>query len=684
MRQTIYLALFAALVILLAPSTQAAGWTLTVTALHEDGVKVEQASLTIVQVNRTESVKVRTGQRFTVGTVFIVPARTRMTLRSSNDNVLELLPGTRLKVSSGSENGEEFGLDAGKIEVVVRRALDFFNVRHDHFQAMVRGTQYSVEVIPQREIRFAVQEGRILIKRQARIRIEDSHTEGTIPVVEYIEAGQKRRYRLDIDKYFARFGNFGDAEAYYSAHLKADRASGDPQRLRQGLYQMGQALLMLSQFKKALVIFKEYLGEVSKDRDPENLAVAHGQLGIVYASLGSPEDLQLALQHLETAMTMYQELYPDGKHASIAWIHGAMGTVYSNMGTKADDEIGVGHYQRALSIYQHLFPNGIHRFTASTLTNLGVAYYSLGGQANLELATQHLNSARNILRHFPKDDGLQAAILSSLGIAHIDMGDPENIELGIRKSRDALAIMDKLFPNGLHMTTADLYNNLGAAYAARGEPKDLELAIEYYKTSLSIQQHIGPNGAIHRKRIAMLHGSLGTTYWELGRHEDLVHVTRHWEQALAMYNQISPNAIDYTTARAHVKLGMVYYLQGGTDNLLRAIKHYESAATMYDELFPDAVHKNISQMYEHRDIHANIGFLYRKVGGTDNIPHVINHLRTAITIYERIFPNEASPDVATMHKTLAETYRDAGGTENLLLSRSHFQAAEQMQQRMGN
>ena len=199
-------------VLFLGGTAFAAGWSLKVVSIEVNGAKVTQTVLQITrpQQNGSLNVPVRQGDSFGVGTVIAVPARTTLLLESSHSNRVRLLPGSRLRVLAGSELGEEFGQEAGQSFFDVKRALNFFNVRHGRFQAIVKGTRYSVKVVPGKEIIFEVEEGRVVIERQVKLKTD----EGTTALTEILRAGERRSYRLDVDEYLPDFKRHGEPEAH--------------------------------------------------------------------------------------------------------------------------------------------------------------------------------------------------------------------------------------------------------------------------------------------------------------------------------------------------------------------------------------------------------------------------------------------------------------------------------------
>lgn len=422
----------------------AADWSLEVVSIEFNGAKVAQATLHITppQQANAQSREVRQGERFAVGTVIATPARTTLLLESSNTNRLRLLPGSRIRVLAGSEIGEEFGQEDGQSLFDVQRALNFFNVRHGRFQAIVKGTRYTVTVVPGKEITFDVEQGAVRIEREGQLRIDEGNKEGTITISETLKAGESKSFRLDIDEYLARFKHYGEAEAYYRKNLEADRLSGDPERIEIGLNQMGILLDTLSRYRESIPYFDEYRQSVLK-RHPDgvhsDIAKSLNDLGNAYWALGGTANLERAIGYYEESLKIERQLYPGGVHSDIAASLNNLGLAYQNLGGTANFERAIGYYEESLKIERQLYPGGVHAEIANSLNNLASAYEDLGGAANRERAVGYYEESLKIKRQlYP--GGVQAEIAQSLGglsFTRLFVGQyPE----ALRDAREALQI----------------------------------------------------------------------------------------------------------------------------------------------------------------------------------------------------------------------------------------------------
>ncbi|MBS0513635.1 MAG: tetratricopeptide repeat protein [Proteobacteria bacterium] len=532
----------------------AADWSLEVVSIEVDGAKVSQATLQITPPQQASALSrpVQQGQSFAVGTVIAVPARTTLMLKSSNANSVRLLPGSRIRVLAGSDVGEEFGQETGESFFDIKRALNFFNVRHGRFQAIVKGTRYSVKVVPEKEIAFDVAEGSVRIEREGKLKIDEGNKEGTITVSETLKAGERKTYRLDIDEYLARFKNFGEAETYYRKNLEADRQSGDPIRIGTGLNQVGIVLVTLSKYREAIPFFDE--------------------------------SRQIAIT-----------LFPGGVHATIADSLNNLGVAHSDLGGTANLQRAIGYHEESLKILRQLYPGGVHAGIASSLNNLGTAYRALGGTDNLQRAIRYQEESLKVLRElYP--DGVHADIatsLNNLGTANANLGDRDNLQRARGYFEESLTIQRQLYPDGVHADIAASFNNLGNTYRALGGTDNLQQAIGYYEESLKIQRQLYPGG-VHGD-IAQSINNLGAAYADLGGTDNLQRAVRFFEESLTIQRQLYPGSEHADIATSLHNLGAAYRALGGTDNLRQAIGYYDESVKLQRQLYPGGMHSDIGE-----------------------------------------------------------------------------------------
>jgi hypothetical protein len=162
-------------------STIANAWDAKVVGIEIDGKMVQSATLSRITPNKQgDLISIQDGFIFAAGAAFVTPANTRLTLKTSNGNIVTVAESSCLRITTGSQAGEEFGVDCGKANFDVLKRLGFFNVRHKTYYAQVEGTKYDVEVIPEKEIRFSVAEGKVRVARPVLITVDEGRREGSV------------------------------------------------------------------------------------------------------------------------------------------------------------------------------------------------------------------------------------------------------------------------------------------------------------------------------------------------------------------------------------------------------------------------------------------------------------------------------------------------------------------------
>jgi tetratricopeptide (TPR) repeat protein len=551
----------------------AADWSLEVLSIEVDGAEVARAALQVAMPQQVSAQTriVERGERFAVGSVIGAPPRTTLSLKSSNSNSVRLLPGGRIRVLAGSELGEEVGLEAGQGLFDVKRALSFFNVRHGRFQAIVKGTVFSVRITAETEIAFKVEEGAVRIEREAKFSIDEGRTEGAINVVETLNAGESKSFSLSIDEYLARFEHFGEAEDFYRRSLEADRLSGDPDRIETGLARMGIVLLALSKYGDAISYFEACRRSVL-ERHPGGvhaaIAVSLNNLGVAYFGLSGSENLSRAMGYHEDSLSIRRQLYPGGVHADIAHSLGNLGNVYGALRGADNLRRAVRYYEEGLKVLRQIHADGVHADIAHILNNLGSTYNELGGIDNVQRAIRYHDEALKIRRHlYPS--GVHADVaqsLTNLGAAYRGLGGTDNLQRALRQHEDGLKILRRIYPGGVHADIAHGLNNLGAIYRELGGIDNLDRAIRYQEDGLQIRRQLYPGG-VHAD-IAQSLANLGSAYGTLGGAKNLKRAIGYYEDSLRISRQLYPGGAHVDIARVLGTLSFARLLAGQTEEAL--------------------------------------------------------------------------------------------------------------------
>ncbi len=492
-------AVLAFVLLVFSARCHAEDWALTLKRIEVAGTPAPSARIKVTLRSATASSQqdVRSGTRFASGTTLEAPPRTTLQFESSNGNGIRLMPGARLTVTSGSGQGEEYSQDAGQSRFSVKSALNFFNVSHRNFQALVRGTEYTVTVVPAQEITFQVDEGTVEVRREGRIRIDEDDTVGAMTEVDFVAAGQQQHYRLDINTYFRSFGTFKDAERYYRDNLAQDRASGDPRRIGKGLLQLGIALVALSKYREAIPIYQEAL-DIARRQHPsggnDDIALLTNNIGIAWSDLGGTTNTATAIDFYGRALAMFEQLHPEGPNKNIGNVLNNLGTAYVDLNGPVNKRKAIDYFNRALSIREQLQPDGIGNDIAGTLNNRGIAYVELGDADDIRNGIEDYSRALRI-REQLYPDGIHediAGTLNNLGAAHRVLGDGSSVPWYER----ALAIRRQLYPDEMHSGIASALNNLGVAYVDLGGRDNVRKGAEYLEQSLRIQRQVAPSSIL--------------------------------------------------------------------------------------------------------------------------------------------------------------------------------------------
>lgn len=161
------------------PTSDKSG-SMCITKIEKEGNEVPSVDIRIVPPGEKnfESRSIKSGDSLSEGTEIIAPARTAITLKSSNGNEISLDPGCRLVIGTVNPDGESYRTEAGRAWFYVMNSLSFFRVEYQgRFVALVKGTQFSVDMQPRKLIRFEAESGNLNIVRTGAIRIEEGNKE---------------------------------------------------------------------------------------------------------------------------------------------------------------------------------------------------------------------------------------------------------------------------------------------------------------------------------------------------------------------------------------------------------------------------------------------------------------------------------------------------------------------------
>ena len=135
-----------------------------------------------------------------------------------------------------------------------------------------------------------------------------------------------------------------------------------------GWNQLGSLLLRVGDLTDAIAAYNTVLVLGEKHGDKQEIAVAYGNLGIVYQTRG---DLDKAIEFYQKALTLNEDL---GSKENMAANYGNLGNVYQ---TRGDLNKAVEFHQKALQLHEEL---GRKEGMAVNYGNLGLVYNTRGDQ----------------------------------------------------------------------------------------------------------------------------------------------------------------------------------------------------------------------------------------------------------------------------------------------------------------
>lgn len=680
-------------------------WIARITALTVKGEITTSATIQVWKDGKPLDRMVKVGDAFPVGTMLGAAAGVQVVLKSSNTNVVTLYPETRIRLSAGSDKGEELEIIKGKIFCTVKRALNFFNVRYEKIQASVRGTAYSVEVEPKKQITFAVTEGVVKVEREVKVKIEEGQEEAMLPSSEKLKAGETRVYRLDVEDYLAKYQTYKDAEAYYRKNLEEDRKSGDEDQITSDIWNMGSILIVLTRHQDAVAFFQEYLARIQHQHPDDfhrDVASGYFNLGISYCSIGGIQNLRKGIPYLDKAYEISLRLYPDGNHASVIQCAGVLGKAHQilknieniekfteclrdNAGPSDDEKVSkiirdlnssddinqvIQINEDILIKCKKLYPNGIHQLIAGCHKNLGFQYCLKDGTANKDKAIFHYNeSIRILLQLFPngKCEAIADAHLG-LGKVYFGLHSDGSEKKSIFHVNKSLEIYNQLFPDSTHVGIASCYELIGNIIGVYGE--NAKQAIGNYEKALEIWVKL----KISDKIISDKNKVIGHYWIGLGGEEGIKKAEEntkkaieHYQESLRIERKLSPDGVNYEIATSSLQLASAYHKLGGTENLRQSIHYYMSTLSIYEKLDPTGTSESIIWC------HIYLGNAFTDLGMTDDLGKAIANYEKAIFIYKQGLYRKNEIPVPESLFGLGNSFRKRGDLDSLKKAISHYE-----------
>ena len=554
----------------------------------------------------------------------IVPARTVITLKSSNGNTITLQPGSRFTVRHVGEDGESYTLDDGSVSFDVVKALNFFNVNYRKFLAIVKGTKFSVEVEPEKEIRFAVTEGTVVVEREVKVSISEPREEEIVALLTLrntIEAGRKDgvTYRLSVDEYFQRFKTLKAAEDFFRRQLETDETVGGVQRLYDSLVSLGNVLHRIGKSSEALTVFSRALTlAVADDTRHANslsgIAAAHLSMGHASIALELYQQADLILQRV------------DAGSCAVCRAQAVNGT--------ASAHLALGQYHLALSKFEQALA-AVNQSTGESATEavltseIGIALASRAlGQLHrsIEFHRRAIATIEASYRNKPTDQ-LIYPYLAAADMLFM-LGDKVLALDYVRKAHSQ--VLD-VYPDGAHPILTRIYRSLGEL----SDDETLKYAL--YESALSNALALHSDG--RHTSVAQANLSIGRLQFRQGRYSD---AQRRYEIALASLRAVYPDDNHLLVSQTYSSLAQVH----------RALRQYGEAGRAQERAAQLTETRILSGAREDCAIHFEAaGRDFRRA--LDYERAIVN-LERALTWREKQYRDDLNPKVFSNIVELAE------------------------------
>ena len=559
--------------LLVSATAALAASSVVVERIEVDGKAVAQlANVSMLATGSEVPVVQNLGEKDTVAErmQIIVQARTVITLKSSNGNTITLQPGSRFTVRHVGDDGESYTLDDGSASFDVVKALNFFNVNYRKFLAIVKGTKFSVEVEPEKEIRFAVTEGTVVVEREERVLItapgKDPQT-SELTVHDALQAGKRNTaaYRLGVSSYLRKFNTFEGAEEFFRRQLEQDELSGD------------SALIATSLINFARILSATGKSELANSpaQRARRVAGQATQLQLDALSILAGIDLdkgrvEQSRQYLQEALTLISSSGNASRDPCLACIQLNMGETYQR-----PEEYGqaIPWYESALETIGTPLTFEQTRYASLAYYGIARAHFS-SGRASISL--EYGRKAQLMLEALFEGqfNPALAATYGTMARIYRALGE---YRMAVTSADRALKQFQRLFPDERHFSVAAAYQLLAEIKLATD---DIESGATALQRVQSILDTVDPEATMDLW--PLLHSALSDVEWRRGNGEAAI---AHATIALDLSLRQAKTKGLYTSARMYFRLGELYVRTGDCD---AAIKTFESSMALLDANFPSA------------------------------------------------------------------------------------------------
>lgn len=435
------------------------------------------------------------------------------------------------------------------------------------------------------------------------------------------------------------------------------------QRLGKAHEELGEHLIAIDYYKKALAIYQESTGQFSSE-----VASCLMSLGNAYYSL---DDYDQAVAFYNKSLTIKKLFYGEGADLDVAQSLHNLGCIYKKL---CEYSKSLHHLERSLAAFKSIYQNQPHPDVATTLRNLGQVYLELGDHSQA-LEYQQKSLKMNLEIFGDRPDPAVATSYLDLGYLYESLGEYRR---AISCHKKSLELSSSFYKGQNNLLTASSLTGLGNIYS---QLEDYDLAAESYQTVLKITQEI--YGDQPHSSVAMALYNLASTFKDLGQskqsmeyhqkalamrrkiyrdlpHSDMVlsllaigsaHSSLHkhqlaitfFEEALATKKIITINPFDPGFSPILNNLGDANLFLGQYD---QAIKFYEDALEILKKTHGSRPHPEMVGTLN------NLGRAYRKA---NNYQRSILYCSQAIELTTQIY-GETHPKMAACLGNLGETF----------------------------
>ena len=391
------------------------------------------------------------------------------------------------------------------------------------------------------------------------------------PDVQRPEPTQDESSSDETDKAIAEADRLADAGKLVEAETAYAREAVKGTPFAINAY--GHFLRRVGRLSQAQAMY-ERVAEIGKARHPGWLAIAYGNIGLIFRERGAMKDAErMHRESLEINKGI-------GDLRGVARQYGNLGNIWRTRGDlakaekmhrkalKIDEGIdclegmanqygnlaGIcamrGDLPEAERMYRKVlaFEKRLKRPTGIADANNGLALIICKTGGNLDDAERMLREALKINTRLGRPEGI-ANTYGNLGAIFEARGHLPEAERMLRKGLDADKRLGRLDGMAAH------YDNLGTIRQARGYPADAE---KMFKEALKINEHLG-----HLENMIIQYTKLGQIYGERG---DLGDAEGMFNKALATSKDLG--RLD-GMASAHANLGNIYQMRGDSKEAKR-------------------------------------------------------------------------------------------------------------------